>query len=63
VISGTPAGRSTSRMGRFGIGAGYRYVDTGFFVDDVAVGGQAATLSSEPGKWLLTTGIQVVSPH
>jgi hypothetical protein len=30
----------------------YQYVDTGFFVDDVAVGGQAATLSSEPGKWL-----------
>jgi hypothetical protein len=42
---------------------GYQYVDTGFFVDDVAVGGQAATLSSEPGKWLLATGIQVVSPH
>jgi hypothetical protein len=26
------------------------YLDTGFFVDDVTVGGQAATLSSEPGN-------------
>jgi len=34
------------------------YLDTGFFVDDVTVGGQPATLSSEPGNWILTTGIQ-----
>jgi Immune inhibitor A peptidase M6 len=34
------------------------YLDTGFFVDDVTVGGQAASLSSEPGNWIETTGIQ-----
>jgi hypothetical protein len=34
------------------------YLDTGFFVDDVVVGGQAATLSSEPGNWIETNGLQ-----
>jgi hypothetical protein len=34
------------------------YLDTGFFVDDVTVGGQAATLSSEPGNWIETNGLQ-----
>jgi hypothetical protein len=45
------------------------YLDTGFFVDDVTVGGQAATLSSAPGNWIETTGeqnnnwvVQLLSP-
>ena len=50
-----PAGTTDVRF-RYSTDAAY--VDTGFFVDDVTVGGQAATLSSEPGHWLLTTGIQ-----
>jgi hypothetical protein len=45
------------------------YLDTGFFVDDVTVGGQAATLTSEAGHWIFTTGeqnnnwvVQLLSP-
>jgi hypothetical protein len=43
---------------RFRYSTDAAYLDTGFFVDDVTVGGQAATLSSEPGNWILTSGIQ-----
>jgi Immune inhibitor A peptidase M6 len=50
-----PAGTTDVRF-RYSTDAAY--VDTGFFVDDVTVGGQAATLSSAAGNWLLTTGIQ-----
>jgi hypothetical protein len=50
-----PAGTTDVRF-RYSTDAAY--VDTGFFVDDVTVGGQSATLSSAPGNWLLTTGIQ-----
>jgi hypothetical protein len=50
-----PAGTTDVRF-RYSTDAAY--VDTGFFVDDVTVGGQAATLSSAPGNWLLTTGVQ-----
>jgi hypothetical protein len=34
------------------------YLDTGWFVDDVMVNGAAATLSSEDGEWIETTGLQ-----
>ena len=44
-----PAGTTDVRF-RYSTDAAY--VDTGFFVDDVTVGGQAATLSSAPGNWL-----------
>ena len=50
-----PAGTTDIRF-RYSTDAAY--LDTGFFVDDVTVGGQPATLSSEPGNWILTTGIQ-----
>ena len=50
-----PAGTTDVRF-RYSTDAAY--VDTGFFVDDVTVGGQTATLSSEPGNWIETTGIQ-----
>jgi hypothetical protein len=50
-----PAGTTDVRF-RYSTDAAY--VDTGFFVDDVTVAGQAATLSSAAGNWLLTTGIQ-----
>jgi hypothetical protein len=50
-----PAGTTDVRF-RYSTDAAY--LDTGFFVDDVTVGGQAATLSSEPGNWIETTGIQ-----
>jgi hypothetical protein len=43
---------------RFRYSTDAAYLDTGFFVDDVTVGGQAATLSSEPGNWIETTGVQ-----
>ena len=43
---------------RFRYSTDAAYLDTGFFVDDVTVGGQAATLSSEPGNWIETNGIQ-----
>ena len=61
-----PAGTTDVRF-RYSTDAAY--LDTGFFVDDVTVGGQAATLSSEPGNWILTTGeqdnnwvVQLLSP-
>ena len=44
-----PAGTTDVRF-RYSTDAAY--VDTGFFVDDVTVGGQAATLSSAAGNWL-----------
>ena len=50
-----PAGTTDIRF-RYSTDAAY--LDTGFFIDDVTVGGQPATLSSEPGNWILTTGIQ-----
>lgn len=50
-----PAGTTDVRF-RYSTDAAY--LDTGFFVDDVTVAGQAATLSSEPGNWIETTGIQ-----
>jgi hypothetical protein len=50
-----PAGTTDVRF-RYSTDAAY--VDTGLFVDDVTVSGQAATLSSAAGNWLLTTGIQ-----
>ena len=34
------------------------YLDTGWFIDDVSVTGVAANLSSEPGNWIETDGIQ-----
>jgi hypothetical protein len=44
-------------------------MDTGWFVDDINVNGTAATVSSEPGNWLLTNGeqnnnwvLQLISP-
>jgi hypothetical protein len=61
-----PAGTTDVRF-RYSTDAAY--LDTGFFVDDVTVGGQSATLSSAPGNWLLTNGeqdnnwvVQVLSP-
>ena len=50
-----PAGTTDVRF-RYSTDAAY--LDTGFFVDDVTVGGQAATLSSEPGNWIETNGVQ-----
>jgi hypothetical protein len=50
-----PAGTTDVRF-RYSTDAAY--LDTGFFVDDVTVGGQEATLSSEPGNWIETTGVQ-----
>jgi hypothetical protein len=43
---------------RFRYSTDTAYLDTGFFVDDVRVNGAAATLSSEPGNWVETTGVQ-----
>ena len=52
---------------RFRYSTDAAYLDTGWFVDDVAIGGAAATLSST--DWIQTTGeqdnnwlVQVVSP-
>jgi hypothetical protein len=54
---------------RFRYSTDAAYLDTGFFVDDITVGGQASILSSEPGNWIETTGyqennwvVQVLSP-
>ena len=47
-----PAGTTDVRF-RYSTDAAY--LDTGFFVDDVTVGGQAVTLASEPGHWIVTT--------
>jgi Immune inhibitor A peptidase M6 len=55
-LQGTlPAGTTDVRF-RYSTDAAY--LDTGFFVDDVTVGGQPATLSSEPGNWIETEGLQ-----
>ncbi len=61
-----PAGATDLRF-RYSTDAAY--LDTGWFVDDVTVGGTAATLTSEAGNWTETTGeqdnnwvIQVISP-
>ena len=43
---------------RFRYSTDAAYLDTGFFVDDVTVGGQTATLSSDPGNWIETNGVQ-----
>lgn len=50
-----PAGTTDVRI-RYSTDAAYN--DTGMFVDDVQVGGATATLSSEPGNWIETTGAQ-----
>jgi len=55
-LKGTlPAGTTDVRF-RYSTDAAY--LDTGWFVDDVNVGGAAATVSSLPGDWILTTGTQ-----
>jgi hypothetical protein len=43
---------------RFRYSTDAAYLDTGWFVDDVAVNGAEATLSSPDGEWIETTGIQ-----
>ncbi|WP_397558303.1 hypothetical protein [Microbacterium alkaliflavum] len=50
-----PAGATDVRF-RYSTDAAY--LDTGWFVDDVMVNGAPATLSSEPGNWVETTGVQ-----
>ncbi|WP_350349531.1 hypothetical protein ABIQ69_06350 [Agromyces sp. G08B096] len=50
-----PAGTTDVRF-RYSTDAAY--LDTGWFVDDVLVNGQPATLSSAEGEWLETTGLQ-----
>ena len=55
-LTGTlPAGTTDLRF-RYSTDAAY--LDTGWFVDDVLVGGSAATLSSPEGEWFETTGVQ-----
>ena len=56
-LQSAPLPAGTTDM-RFRYSTDAAYVDTGFFVDDVTVSGQEATLSSAPGNWLLTTGVQ-----
>lgn len=34
------------------------YLDTGWFIDDVMVNGEAATVSSDAGEWVETNGVQ-----
>lgn len=50
-----PAGATEVRF-RYSTDAAY--LDTGWFVDDVMVGGAAATVASAPGNWIATTGVQ-----
>ena len=50
-----PAGATDVRF-RYSTDAAY--LDTGWFVDDVSVNGAPATLSSPPGDWFETTGVQ-----
>jgi len=50
-----PAGTTDVRF-RYSTDAAY--LDTGWFVDDVNVAGAPATVSSGPGEWVETTGIQ-----
>jgi len=54
---------------RFRYSTDAAYLDTGFFVDDVTIDGQTATLTSEAGHWIETTGeqnnnwiVQLLSP-
>ena len=55
-LSGTlPAGTTDLRF-RYSTDAAY--LDTGWFVDDVLVGGAAATLTSPDGHWVQTSGEQ-----
>ena len=55
-VEGTlPAGTTDLRF-RYSTDAAY--LDTGWFVDDVTVGGSAATLASGAGQWFLTDGTQ-----
>ena len=61
-----PAGATDVRF-RYSTDAAY--LDTGWFVDDVTVDGDAATLTSETGNWTESTGeqnnnwvIQIISP-
>jgi hypothetical protein len=55
-LTGTlPAGTTDLRF-RYSTDAAY--LDTGWFVDDVQVGGAAATLTSPDGDWFQTTGVQ-----
>lgn len=50
-----PAGTTDVRF-RYSTDAAY--LDTGWFVDDVTVDGEAVTLSSADGEWIETTGLQ-----
>ncbi len=50
-----PAGATDLRF-RYSTDAAY--LDTGWFVDDVAIDGSAATLSSAAGNWIETNGLQ-----
>lgn len=50
-----PAGATDLRL-RYSTDAAY--LDTGWFVDDVMVDGTAATVSSTPGNWTESTGMQ-----
>ncbi|HYI22125.1 MAG TPA: hypothetical protein VEX62_05755 [Candidatus Limnocylindrales bacterium] len=54
---------------RFRYSTDAAYLDTGWFIDDVAVDGTTATLTSETGNWYETTGeqnnnwvIQIIAP-
>lgn len=43
---------------RFRYSTDAAYLDTGWFVDDVEINNIAASLSSDPGNWVETTGVQ-----
>ena len=54
---------------RFRYSTDAAYLDTGWFVDDVQIGGQPVALSSAEGEWVETTGeqdnnwlVQLISP-
>lgn len=50
-----PAGATSVRF-RYSTDGGY--LDTGWFVDDVRLGGAVATLSAASGSWMYTSGAQ-----
>jgi Immune inhibitor A-like, MAM domain len=50
-----PAGTTDVRF-RYSTDAAY--LDTGWFIDDVNVAGSPATVASDPGQWVETTGTQ-----
>ena len=61
-----PAGTTDVRF-RYSTDAAY--LDTGWFVDDIAIGGTPATVSSPEGNWISTTGeqdnnwsLQIIAP-